>query len=96
MNLPTQIIANYREGKISRVEFCRAWSDWQKSHGVNYDTKGYIAAGVLHLVYRAVSGHVFKGRIYFRVGKKDFSAPDVYTFRRKIDHELLMLRLNTA
>ena len=37
---PIELITNYRAEKISRQQFTKQFSDWQKSRGLNYDCKG--------------------------------------------------------
>ena len=92
MNYPIQIITNYRAGKISRQQFTKQFSDWQKAQGINFDCKGYADKSGLYITYRGIIGKIKSGSIKFHVktSGKDWvyinkTAKNVFEFRRLID-----------
>ena len=92
MNYPIQIITNYRAGKISRQQFRQQFSDWQKSHGINYDCKGSADQNGAYLTYRGIVGTIKNGEIKFitKTAGKDWvyineTAKSVFEFCRKVD-----------
>ena len=89
---PIQIITDYRAGKISRQQFRQRFSDWQKSHGINFDCKGYADKSGVYITYRGIVGKIKSGIIKFLVktSGKDWvyinkNAKTVFEFRRLID-----------
>ena len=92
MNYPIQIITNYRAGKISRQQFTKQFSDWQKAQGINFDCKGYADKSGFYITYRGIIGKIKSGSIIFLVktSGKDWvyinkTAKNVFEFRRLID-----------
>lgn len=92
---PIQLITDYRAGKISRQQFTKQFSDWQKSRGINYDCKGTADRSGTYLTYRGIKAEIKDGRVIFTQGV--FLAPDgtrvfcrdtaisVFEFCRKVD-----------
>ena len=86
------LITSYRAGKISRQQFIRQFSDWQKAQGINYDCKGYADKSGVYITYRGIVGKIKSGIIKFLVktSGKDWvyinkNAKTVFEFRRLID-----------
>ncbi len=86
MNLdyPIQLITNYRAGKISRQQFMKQFSDWQKTCGINYDCKGTADKNGVYITYRGIRAEIRNGILRF------FSetAQSIFEFRRKVDFSL--------
>lgn len=84
LNYPIQLITNYRAGKISRQQFTKQFSDWQKTNGINYDCKGTADKNGVYLTYREIRAEIRNGILRF------FSetAQSVFEFRRKVDFSL--------
>ena len=92
---PFELITNYRAGKISRQQFTKQFSDWQKSRGINYDCKGYADKSGVYITYRGIVGKIKSGIIKFsrqnirqRLGYINKNAKTVFEFRRKVDFSL--------
>ena len=81
MNYPIQIITNYRAGKISRQQFRQQFSDWQKSHGINLDCKGYADKSGVYMTYRGIKAAIRNGLLCW----KNNTAKTVFEFQRKVD-----------
>ena len=82
-NYPIQIITNYRAGKISRQQFTKQFSDWQKSHGLNYDCKGTADRSGVYITYRGIKAEIKNGVLCW----KNNTAKTVFEFQRKVDIE---------
>ena len=80
-NYPIQIITNYRAGKISRQQFTKQFSDWQKSHGINYDCKGTADRSGVYMTYRGIKAAIRNDLLCW----KNSTAKTVYEFQRKVD-----------
>ena len=97
-NYPIQIITNYRAGKISRQQFIKQFSDWQKSHGINYDCKGTADRLGVHVEYRGTTATIRDGKLSFITGDNcepnspthflRHEANSFFEFRRKVDFSL--------
>ena len=95
---PIQIITSYRAGKISRQQFTKQFSDWQKSRGINYDCKGTADERGVHVEYRGVTATIRDGKLNFITGDNCepnspthflwHEANSVFELRRKIDFSL--------
>ena len=81
MNYPIQIITSYRAGKISRQQFIKQFSDWQKSQGINYDCKGYADKSGVYMTYRGIKAAIRNGLLCW----KNNTAKTVFEFQRKVD-----------
>ena len=82
---PIQIITNYRAGKISRQQFLKQFSDWQKAHGINYDCKGTADRSGTYLSYRGIKAAIQNGLLCW----KNNTAKTVFDFQRKVDFSKL-------
>ena len=80
-NYPIQIITNYRAGKISRRQFIKQFSDWQKSRGINYDCKGTADRSGVYITYRGITAEIRNGLLCW----KNKTAKTVFEFKRKVD-----------
>ena len=78
---PIQIITDYRAGKISRQQFRQRFSDWQKSHGINFDCKGYAYKSGVYMTYRGIKAEIRNGLLCW----KNNTAKTVFEFKRKVD-----------
>lgn len=68
---PIQLITDYREGKISRQQFTKQFSDWQKANTINFDCKGTADKSGVHMTYR---GEMQQKQIYFLQQAKKWGA----------------------
>lgn len=93
---PIELITDYRAGKISRQQFTKQFSDWQKSHGINYDCKGIGGNVWLGLTYRGKNAVIKNGVIEWvsgeyrdtKKGNRRFirdTAGSITEFMRKVD-----------
>ena len=78
---PIQIITSYRAGKISRQQFQQRFSDWQKSHGINFDCKGYADKSGVYMTYRGIKGEIRNVLLCW----KNNTAKTVFECKRKVD-----------
>lgn len=84
---PTELITNYRAGKISRQKFQQQFSNWQKQNGINYDCKGTADKSGVYLTYREIRAEIRNGILrFFSDGWK--TAQSAFEFRRKVDFSL--------
>ena len=81
---PLQLVQTFRAGKISRQQFIKQFSDWQKSNDINFDCKGHADKNGAFLNYRGITGQLTNGVIV--CGK--IKAESVFNFQRKIDFAL--------
>ena len=89
---PIELITSYRAGKISRQQFTKQFSDWQKAQGINFDCKGYADKSGVYITYRGIVGTIKNGVIKFitKTAGKDWvyineTAKSVFEFCRKVD-----------
>ena len=95
-NYPLGLITNYRAGNITRQQFTKQFSDWQKSRGINYDCKGTADERGVHVEYRGVTATIRDGKLSFITGDNCepnspthwHEANSVLELRRKIDFSL--------
>mgnify|MGYP007038454604 FL=1 len=95
---PIELITKYRAGKISRQQFTKQFSDWQKSRGINYDCKGTADRLGVHVEYRGTTATIRDGKLSFITGDNCepnspthflwHEANSVFEFRRKVDFSL--------
>ena len=78
---PIQIITSYRAGKISRQQFIKQFSDWQKAHGINFDCKGYANKSGVYMTYRGIKAAIRNGLLCW----ENNTAKTVFEFQRKVD-----------
>ena len=78
---PIQIITSYRAGKISRQQFIKQFSDWQKAHGINFDCKGYADKSGVYMTYRGIKAAIRNSLLCW----KNKTAKTVFEFQRKVD-----------
>ena len=99
-DFPKAIFKAYAERRLTRAGFERAFSEWQKERGLNYDCKGTAAPGGFGLTYRGQKAAIKGGHVVWargewrdpRDGKGGFlvySADSVFEFRRRVDFALL-------
>lgn len=93
---PIHIITSYRAGKISRQQFTKQFSDWQKSRGINFDCNGTADRLGVHVEYRGTTATIRDGVLHFFTGSYidpktncrryiRSTAKSVFDFCRKID-----------
>ena len=78
---PLQLVQTFKAGKISRQQFIKQFSDWQKIHGINYDCKGYADKSGVYITYRGIKAEIRNGLLCW----KNSTAKTVYEFQRKVD-----------
>lgn len=91
---PIHIITAYKGGEISRQQFTHQISDWQKSRGIDFDSKGTVDKFGVHLTYRGVRATIRNGTLCFitdaegntRHVRERVATP--FEFRRKVDFAL--------
>ena len=92
---PIELITDYKAGKISRRQFIKQFSEWQKANTINFDCKGTADRSGTYITYRGIKAEIKNGKLIFIQGF--FNAPDgtrvvcrdaansVYEFCRKVD-----------
>ena len=81
-NYPKAAIENYRAGKISRREFMAQFSQWQKSQGMSFDTKGTADKNGTYLTYRGITAEITNGILRW----KNNTAKTLFEFERQVDY----------
>ena len=92
---PLQLVKAFRADEITRQQFIKQFSDWQKSHGINYDCKGTADERGVHVEYRGVTATIRDGKLNFITGDNCepnspthflwHEANSVFEFKRKVD-----------
>ena len=82
---PIELITNHRAGKISRQQFIKQFSDWQKSRGINYDCKGTADRSGTYISYRGIKAAIQNGLLCW----KNKTEKTVFEFQRKVDFSKL-------
>ena len=78
---PIQLITDYRAGKISRQQFIKQFSEWQKANTINFDCKGTADRSGTYLSYRGIKAEIKNGVLCW----KNNIAKTVFEFQRKVD-----------
>ena len=78
---PLQLVQTFRAGKISRQQFIKQFSDWQKSNGINFDCKGTADRSGVYMTYRGIKAAIRNGLLCW----KNNTAKTVFEFQRKVD-----------
>lgn len=87
---PLNLFISYSEQKITKAQFINGLSNWQKSHGLNFDCKGVAVGKFVGITYRGKMAIIHNNLIcfsYFSQNKKivNAKAKSILEFRRKID-----------
>lgn len=86
MNYPKELIATYKQGKITRKQFIFLFNQWQKTQGMNFDVKMRADKENTYLIYRNVKANIRGDFIYFSAKPKiTESATSIFEFCRKVD-----------
>ena len=78
---PIELITSYRAGKISRQQFTKQFSDWQKSRGIDFDCKGYADKSGVYMTYRGIKAAICNSLVCW----KNNTAQTIFEFCRKVD-----------
>ena len=98
INYPRNIITAYASRQITKQQFIKQLSDWQKSNGIDYDCKGVSQHGFIGVTYRGVNAVIRNGVLEWvcgecrdpKKGNRRFirdTANSFFEFRRKVDFE---------
>ena len=87
IDYPRNIIAAYASRRITKQQFIKQFSDWQKSNGINYDCKGVAQHGFIGVTYRGVNALIRSGVLEWGCGEYCDTAKSFFEFRRKVDFE---------
>lgn len=79
---PIHIITSYRAGKISRQQFIKQFSEWQKANTINFDCKGTADRNGTYLEYRGIKAEIKNGVLCW----KNNTAKTVFEFQRQVDY----------
>ena len=79
---PIQIITDYRAGKISRQQFIKQFSDWQKASIINFDCNGTADKSGVYMTYLGIKATIRNGVICW----KNNTAKTVFEFKRQVDY----------
>lgn len=95
MKYPISLIQSFKRGEITKPQFMKFFSDWQKSNGINFDCKGIVEHGYVGVAYRSVNAVIRGNKLYFVTDRytdkkgnlryKMEKANSVFEFRRKVD-----------
>ena len=87
INYPRNIITAYASRQITKQQFIKQLSDWQKSNGIDYDCKGVSQHGFIGVTYRGVNAVIRNGVLEWVCGEDCDTAKSFFEFRRKVDFE---------
>ena len=79
---PIQLITGYRAGKISRQQFMKQFSEWQKANTINFDCKGTADKSGVYMTYLGIKATIRNGLLCW----KNNTAKSVFEFRRQVDY----------
>ena len=79
---PIQIITDYRAGKISRPQFIKQFSEWQKANTINFDCKGTADRSGTYITYRGIKAEIKNGVLCW----KNNTAKNIFEFQRQVDY----------
>lgn len=95
MKYPISLIQSFKRGEITKPQFMKLFSDWQKSNGINFDCKGIAERGHVGVAYRSVNAVIRGNKLYFVTDRytdkkgnlryKMEKANSIFEFRRKVD-----------
>lgn len=94
MKYPISLIQSFKRGEITKPQFMKLFSDWQKSNGINFDCKGIAGHGYAGVAYRSVNAVIRGNKLYFatdrhtdKKGRRRYmeEANSIFEFRRKVD-----------
>lgn len=82
MEYPTLLVSNYSSRKITRQEFIKQLTQWQKKHGIDYTCKGRADKNGVYVIYRGEKGTIQNdGLIHWQTKKIGC----LMRFRRAVD-----------
>lgn len=84
MKYPISLIQSFKRGEITKPQFMKLFSDWQKSNGINFDCKGIAEHGYVGVTYRLVNAVIRDNKFYFVLDRME-KANSIFEFRRKVD-----------
>jgi len=79
---PLQLVQTFRAGKISRQQFIKQFSDWQKSNDMIFDCKGTADKNGTYITYRGITAKIENGVLCWKQNK----AANLFTFQRQVDY----------
>jgi len=79
-----QLVKAFRAGEISRQQFIKQFSDWQKTNGMNFDCKGTADKNGTFVTYRGVTAKIENGVLCWKQNK----AANLFTFQRQVDYAI--------
>ena len=86
-NYPQDIIELYTNQKISKEEFIKQFSEWQKRNGIDYSFKKTVDNSDVYFTYRNITATIKNDKLHFKTYQND-TAKTPFEFRRKVDFYL--------
>ena len=83
-NYPYDIFEAYAKRQISREEFEKQFSEWQKVNGIDYSFKKTINGLDVCFTYRNITATIKNNKLHFKTDKNE-KANTPFEFRRKVD-----------
>ena len=86
-NYPQDIIELYTNKKISKEEFIKQFSEWQKRNGIDYSFNKTVDNSGVYFTYRNITATIKNDKLHFKTYQND-TAKTPFEFRRKVDFYL--------
>ena len=84
INYPKDIFEAYTERQISREDFVKRFSEWQKENGLDYTFKKTVDGLDFYFVYRNITATIKNNKLHFKTYKNEV-VKTPFEFRRKVD-----------
>ena len=81
---PHDIFEAYSKRQISREEFEKRFSEWQKVNGIDYNFKKTVNGLGVCFTYRNITAIIKNNKLHFKADKSN-TASTPFEFRRKVD-----------
>ena len=83
-NYPHDIFEAYAKRQISKEEFEKQFSEWQKANGIDYSFKKTINGLDVCFTYRNITATIKNNKLHFKTDQNE-KADTPFEFRRKVD-----------
>lgn len=83
-NYPQEIIEIYRKRQISKEEFVKQLTEWQRGNGLDYSYKITVNGSNVYFTYRNITAKIKNNTLHFKTSFTEV-AKTPFEFRRKVD-----------
>ena len=84
INYPAYIFEAYATRLISREDFVKRFSEWQKKNGLDYTFKKTVNGLEFYFIYRNITATIKNNKLHFKTYKHEV-VKTPFEFRRKVD-----------